>query len=76
MNANKNKSLVNNSSQQKCFFCRTGPCPAKRAKPGLELFCPCPLLPLPQKLPMPSRRTSPPSFCPFSPEAILLTLSE
>jgi hypothetical protein len=75
MNTNKNKQLVNKWPSAEMLLCAHGLCPAKRAKPGLELFCPSPLLPLLQKLPMPYHRTCPPSFCPFSPEAALLTLS-
>jgi hypothetical protein len=52
--------------------CAQGLCPVKRAKPGLELFCPHPLCPA-AKTPYALLPHKPPSFCPFLPEAVLLT---
>jgi hypothetical protein len=60
--------------QQKGFFAAQGLCPAKRTEPGLELFCPYPRRPTHAKTSYALQPHHPPLFCPFSPEAALLTL--
>jgi hypothetical protein len=61
------------SSQQKCFFALRASALQNAQNLGWNYFAPATLAHYRQKLPMPRSRTIPALFCPFSPEAVLLT---
>jgi hypothetical protein len=72
----KKQTTANKSSHQKCFFAAQGLCSANREEPRAAIILPYfvhtdPALQ--QKLAMPLQPHRPPSFCPLSPEAYLLT---
>jgi hypothetical protein len=67
MNTNKNKLLVNNSSQQKCFFALRAFALQNRQNRGWNYFALTSWL-LPQKLPRPCHRTAPRCFARFRPK--------
>ncbi|GAA3967149.1 hypothetical protein [Mucilaginibacter dorajii] len=73
MNTNKNRLLVNKSSQQRCFFALKAFALQNGQNLGWDYFALallCPAAKTPYALPT----HNPALFCPFSPEAVLLAL--
>jgi hypothetical protein len=74
MSTYKKQTTANNSSQQKCFFARNASALQNGQNLGWNYFAPRLLSRAHAKTSYALLPHSPALFCPFSPEAVLLTL--